>query len=113
MDIQQEVFEFDIGKQNIKKQLGFMLDLVEAIGLTPVGITTRIYPLKDGSGGNGVTATVEFVESYAVLDTWPELNYAHLNITSCKRFSVKKVKEQIKKHFKSKKIRHIRVFKRS
>jgi len=86
MDITHRVYEFNTEIKDIKACVEFLFELTNTINTTPVNFNASLYPTPDGKGGVGITAAVHFVESYAVLDSWPEKNYVHLNVVSCKHF---------------------------
>ncbi|MCH7604903.1 S-adenosylmethionine decarboxylase [Patescibacteria group bacterium] len=86
MNVTHRVYEFDTEIRDIKVCVEFLLELTNTIKTTPVNFNASLYPTPDKKGGVGITAVVQFAESYAVLDSWPEKNYVHLNVVSCKHF---------------------------
>lgn len=91
MNIIQTVYEIEGVISSVKDSMSLLFDLTEVVKLTPVAFYANIFPTVGGKGGEGITATINFVESYAVIDSWPEREYIHLNIVSCKMFDRKKV----------------------
>ncbi|MCH7541856.1 S-adenosylmethionine decarboxylase [Patescibacteria group bacterium] len=100
MDIAEYRREFRACLNNPFDCLRFLMCLVVCLGTKPVAFHFQLYPTPDNCGGNGVTATVYFVESYATIDCWAEEKYVHLNIVSCKEFDIAKVEALIAKEEK-------------
>ena len=75
-----------------------------------VSFNSNVFPTVDKKGGVGLTATVSFVESYATVDSWPEENYLHLNIVSCKKFDKVKLRKFLKLWFNVRTIKEYEVF---
>ena len=90
-------------KKRIKNEvvaIRFLKALAKTLEVKPVSYHLQLFPTLDGKGGFGITATLNFADSYATLDTWPEFNIATLDIRSCKKFDERKVKKLIKSFFK-------------
>ena len=87
MDIQQESFTFKAVVDNMHKALTLLLWIATAIKVEPTGFTCQLISAKDEKKQKGLTACLFFLQSYSVLDSWPENQYVHLTITSCKPFS--------------------------
>lgn len=96
MNIVNYIYEFEINTRDAKKYADFLWGVVDVLGTKPVGMNIQWYPEEGGLGGFGPTAFITFIESYVALDTWPENNYGHLSIVSCKGFN----KEELEKYIK-------------
>ena len=96
MKIQQETFELEMKIQTISEALNFLWQIAGVICVKPTAFNAVLYPTIGGEGGCGITATLYFVESYCIIDSWPETSFVHLNIVSCKPFSRSLVEEKIK-----------------
>jgi len=82
----------------------FLVRAVEFIDMTPILHTLQVAhfptPIKGIlRGGYGLSAGMVLVESHIYIHTWPEENYARLEISSCKSFDEKKALEVIKVFF--------------
>ncbi|MEM3452082.1 MAG: S-adenosylmethionine decarboxylase [Candidatus Hadarchaeum sp.] len=90
----------------------FLDDVILALDMTviipPIGVRLPIVSSKEYRDSRnrsvnpkdcGLTMMVGIAESHIALHTWPEFNLIYMEISSCKRFDVEKVKETIKKHF--------------
>jgi len=99
MNVQHNVYEIKGVLGNSGDAMRFLLLVTDRLGLTPVGFNAYLFPTVGDRGGTGITAQVSFVESYATIDSWPEENYIHLNIVSCKEFDSKKVVDFLKESF--------------
>ena len=84
---------------SIESSMNLLFDLTKIIELTPVAFYANIFPTVNGKGGEGITATINFVESYATIDSWPEEEYIHLNIVSCKSFDNSRVLDFLRESF--------------
>ena len=69
-----------------EQALSHLLDLADLIGME-IGGKPGIwsYPTHYGKGGVGFTILLPIVESYLVVDAWPELSLFYLTIFTCKR----------------------------
>jgi S-adenosylmethionine decarboxylase len=48
---------------------------------------------------SGVSAVVMFAESSMSIHTWPKLNYAAVDIYSCRRIDMKKITDAVNQYF--------------
>lgn len=89
-----EFWDSDILK-SMKKIKEALLEAVKAAGATV--LSTKLHKFK----GGGVSGVIILSESHISIHTWPEYNYAALDIFTCGR-SVKpqKAVPVLKKHFK-------------
>lgn len=74
----------------------FLVRCVERICMTPVKQTLQVvkFPIPINSkfrGDFGISAGLILVESHIYIHTWPEKNFARLEISSCKTFDEEKV----------------------
>ena len=78
------------------------LDLVTASGLTVVGESFVAFPEYQGQPG-GVTGTVLLAESHLAIHTWPERDFAAIDIFMCGSCdpyeAVKTLKEALKPEY--------------
>lgn len=96
MNVIQVVYEIRGVIDSVRSSMELLFALTTVIELTPISFNAQILPTTDGKGGTGITAQIGFVESYATVDSWPENQYIHLNIVSCKLFDKKKVFDFLK-----------------
>ena len=87
MDVQQETFEIEVKIHTIPKAFDFLWRIAEVIRVKPTAFNVQLYPIITGEGGCGLTAILFFVESFCIIDSWPESRYVNVNIVSCKPFS--------------------------
>ncbi len=85
MNIQQTVLEFPAAVNDLHVVLRFLEGCAGIMKVIPSTYHLDMFPSK-GVHPIGFTATVSFQESYCAIDTWPEEEYCHLNLVSCKRF---------------------------
>lgn len=67
--------------------------LVSELGLTKVKTFAHKF------NPYGVSVVVVIAESHLALHTWPELNYIHLDLVSCKKINKKDFKRVIQDNF--------------
>jgi len=79
----------------------FMRNLVLGVGLTPVKDTLVVatFPIPEAKNQVGVSATIILVESHAGIHTWPELEYARIELSSCARVKKEDFESIIKAFF--------------
>lgn len=69
-----------------------LVDCVVAMGMKTAGeAAVWCYPTTEGKGGTGATICQPMVESFAVIDTWPDHDGAYLHISSCVYFDPSKL----------------------
>lgn len=114
MNIQQTVFEFPAKIDYVAIVIEFLLGCADIMQVTPSTIHIDMFP-SNGRHPIGFTAAVSFQESYCILDTWPEEEYCHLNLVSCKAFDETEIQLLIRRKFGVDQARIIQfdVFKRS
>ena len=65
-----------------------LFGISESIGLTPVKHTFTCHFFPAPKGDYGLSAQVILLESHIYLHTWPEIDYARVNLSSCRQFAV-------------------------
>ena len=114
MNIQQTVLEFPVKASGVIAIVEFLLLCAKIMQVIPSTIHIDMFPSND-THPIGFTATISFLESYAAFDFWPEEEYCHLNLVSCKRFPEEDIISLIALmfHIKPTEITQFDVFKRS
>lgn len=113
MNVAMVVMEF---QAKIDDRLGvcqFLLNAAKAMELSPVSLSVDFFPTADGRYPVGMTGIVRYLESYLILDVWPENEYAHISAVSCKPFSNERLVELIHQTWDAKNVDIFDVFKRS
>jgi len=67
----------------------FLIRCTEEMGMTPLPHTLTIehFPIIGGKGDYGISGMLILIESHISIHTWPEKNYARIEISSCRDFS--------------------------
>lgn len=114
MNIQQTVFEFPAKIGSVVVVTEFLLACADIMQVVPSTIHIDMFP-SNGNYPIGFTAAVSFQESYCILDTWPEEEYCHLNLVSCKPFDEAQIRVLVVNMFNVNlaKVTQFDVFKRS
>lgn len=94
MNIQQTVLEFPAGAYDESVVLNFLKRCARIMGVTPSTYHIDMFPQK-GVHPIGFTATVSFQESYVAFDLWPQEEYCHVNLVSCKSFDELQIQDLI------------------
>ena len=90
----------------------FLLNAAKILDVTPVSLGIDFFPSPDNECRIGFTAEVKFQESFCLLDTWPERDYAMLVAVSCKPFSNNGLVNLIQKSWDTKNLEVKDVFSR-
>lgn len=71
----------------------YVAGLLRMIGMkAPRPPTVDRYPTLDGNGGYGISVYQPIVESYVIIDIWPEIGAFSLDVHSCLEFDEKKIR---------------------
>lgn len=85
---------------NVEKIGDFLVDVCAIMDVNmimrPVVVS---YTDKNDETKSGVSAVVIFAESSIVVHTWSKLNYAAVDIYSCKEFDTKYIQDAIMQYF--------------
>ena len=82
--------------------IDFSSTLMSTIRMTEIGRQGFNMDNLHRDDEDGVTVNVTFKESHQVFHTWPEHQFAILEISSCKRFSEREVVRAFRRFFKPK-----------
>lgn len=75
------------GSPDAPELLAIMLDVIDAVGMTPDGVPrVDIFPNMKGAGGQGVQIYQVLTESWIIGGTWPVHNKTRVVLSSCKPY---------------------------
>jgi hypothetical protein len=74
---------------------------VRFVKMTPMPeyLSTILFPLADGQGGQGYTIFLPLVESYIVADAWPEMGHIFISLASCRPFNARSLAIMLRREF--------------
>jgi len=101
-------------KEKLKDEIfikEFLNNSVEILDMTKIGEPYLVKYNGKNDDERGISGFVIIAESHISIHTWPEYNYASIDVFSCKDFDKKLITDYIKKEFNVKKIKN-KVFKR-
>ena len=97
-----DLFNVKIDSSEVARRL--LEALMKLLELHPHGSSCFEFPTPWNTGGIGITAIQSFTESYIVIDSWPEHEYANVHICSCKSYVSNSIKLFLNEYFEGVKI---------